>query len=210
MREIEFVPPWYTATHRKRRLLKLQLYCTIVVALSLATWTITQAQSVDRGNTVLEQRRQELEASSYRVRERQEQDRLRAQYQLQRRVGASLGLNVESSRLIRLLEQSMPREASLLDITIDTTERNVPLSQRASASKVGKPQPEVERQMNVKFKGVAPTHGDIATLLDNLRKTELVSDLLLDYARDRTDGEYLMHEFSVRFSIRLDAEGGAR
>lgn len=210
MREIEFVPPWYAATHRKRRLLKLQLYCTIVVALALATWTINQAQAIERGNEVLDQRRQELEVSSYRVRERQEQDRLRAQYQLQRRVGASLGLNVESSRLIRLLEQSLPKEASLLEITVETSERNIPLAQRAANAKGGKTPPEVERLLNVKFKGVSPTHGDIATLLENLRKTDIVRDLLLDYARDRVDGDYLMHEFSVRFTIGIDAEGGAQ
>lgn len=210
MREIEFVPPWYAATHRKRRLLKLQLYCTIVVALALATWSISQAQAIEGGNEVLVQRRQELEVSSYRVRERQEQDRLRAQYQLQRRVGASLGLNVESSRLIRLLEQSLPKEASLLEIIVETSERNIPLSQRATSAKGGKTPPEVERLLNVKFKGVSPTHGDIATLLENLRKSGIVSDLLLDYARDRVDGDYLMHEFSVRFTIGIDAEGGAQ
>jgi hypothetical protein len=210
MREIEFVPPWYTATHRKRRLLKLQLYCTIVLALALATWTITEAQAIERGNVVLEQRRQELEISSYRVRERQEQDRLRAQYQMQRRVGASLGLNVESSRLIGLLESAMPKEASLLEISVDTTERNVPLAQRAAATKGSKTPLEIDRQLNVKFKGVAPTHGDIATLLENLRRTGIVNDLLLDYARDRADGDYLMHEFSVRFSISLNAEGASR
>ena len=210
MREIEFVPPWYAATHRKRRLLKLQLYCTVVVALALATWTINQAQAVERGNEVLETRRHELDVSSYRVRERQEQDRLRAQYQLQRRVGASLGLNVESSRLIRLLEQAMPKEASLLEVTVETSERNIPLSQRVAGTKSGKTPPDVERLLNVKFKGVAPTHGDIATLLENLRQTGIVSDLLLDYARDRVDGDYLMHEFSVRFTISLDTEGGAQ
>lgn len=210
MREIDFLPDWYATTHRKRKLLKLQFYCVIVVALALSTWAITDAQALDRRESLLISRTAELEASTYRVRERQEQERLRAQYQMQQRVGASLGLNVESSRVLKLLEDALPKEASLLEVVMETSERQIPLSQRAAAVKSGKRVVEVDRQLNVRFKGVAPTSADIATMLDNLRDTGFCNDLALDFARDHVEGDYLMHEFAIRFSIEIDSNGGAK
>ncbi len=210
MREIDFLPGWYAATHRKRQLLKLQFYCSIVAALALSTWAITDAQALDRREALLITRNAELEASTYRVRERQEQERLRAQYQMQQRVGASLGLNVEASRVLKLLEEALPKEASLLEMVMETSERQAPLTQRASAAKTGKRISEVDRLLKVRFKGVAPTSGDIATMLDNLRETGFCEDLTLDFARDHVEGDFLMHEFSIRFSIEIDSPEGAK
>ncbi|GIW76219.1 MAG: hypothetical protein KatS3mg104_1282 [Phycisphaerae bacterium] len=208
MREIEFVPEWYTSTQRKRRLLKLQLACTVVLFLSLGAWWVAHTHAIEQGQIVLQQRQAELEASSNRVRERQEQDRLRAQYQLQEKVATSLGLQIESSRLLKLLEESLPKEASLLEMSIQTIERTIPVAQSASLLRSSRAKPEIERRLDVRFKGVCPTPTGIAVLLENLRRTGLVQDLVLEYARDRVDGDYLMHEFSLRFEMQLGVVGG--
>ncbi len=210
MREIEFVPPWYTATHRKRKLLKLQLYCTVVVGLALATWSISNAQQFDKSLVTLDIRKDQLATSAFRVRERQEQDQLRAQYQLQQQVGASLGLNVESARIVQLIDSMMPKQMSLLELNLETSERPVSFSQRAAAVKTGAVRREMERTLNVRIKGVAPTNEDIASLLEGLGTVGFVDDRKLEYVKDRVDGDYLMHEFAIAFSINLDAAGGSR
>ncbi len=208
MREVEFLPDWYAATHRRRRLLKLQMYCTVVVALSLATWGIVNAQTVEHGQRLYDERQVELQTSSMRVFERQEQDRLRAQYQLQQRVGASLGLSVESSRVLQLIEAAMPRHGSLIDLQIDTEERPLSLASRAQAVKSGSTRRELERRLVVVFKGVAPTNAEVVSLYDNLKNTGYCEDIGLSYAKDRIDGDYLMREFVIRFAINLNADGG--
>lgn len=208
MREIEFVPEWYTSTQRKRRLLRLQISCTLVLFLSLGTWWVAHTHAIEQEHIILQQRKVELEASSTRVRERQEQDRLRAQYQLQEKVAASLGLQVESSRLLKLLEECMPREASLLELSIDTVERAIPAAQPATTFRSPKSKPETERRLNVRFKGVCPTPTGISILLENLRQSGLIEDMVLEYARDRADGDYLMHEFSLQFEMGLGTIGG--
>ncbi len=208
MREIEFVPTWYAATHRRRRLLKLQMYCTVLVALSLATWGIVNAQTIESGQKMLDVRAIELEASSMRVFERQDQDRLRAQYQLQQRVGASLGLSIESSRVLQLIEDALPKHASLIDVQIDTDERTISLAGRAVAVKSGSSKREIERRLTVSLKGVAPTNAEVVSMYDNLKNAGFCEDLGLNYAKDRLDGDVLMREFVIRFSINLNADGG--
>lgn len=209
MREIEFVPKWYISTQRKRRLLKLQLSCTLVLFLSLGAWWVAHTHAIEQAQIVLQQRQDELQASSTRVRERQEQDRLRAQYQLQEKVATSLGLQVESARLLKLLDESMPREASLLELDIETVERAVPTAQPVTVLRSSKSKPQIERRLKVGFKGVCPTPTGIAVLLENLRRSGLTEDLVLEYARDRLDADYRMHEFSLRFEMGLGIVGGA-
>lgn len=209
MREIDFVPTWYAATYRRRRLLKLQLYCTVLVVLSLTTWSIVKAQQLDDSQHKLKALVADLERSEQRVRERQVQEQLRQQLQTQDKVDTSLGLNVEASRVIELVDRCVPREASLISLDIDTDERVPSLAQRAAVA--GKPGAKSgpQRTLSVSIKGVAPTNGDVATLLENLTDTGFCRDVRLDYARARLDGDHTMQEFAVLFSIGLSATGGA-
>jgi hypothetical protein len=209
MREIEFVPEWYAATHRRKRLVRLQLLVTIVMAAALATWGYVNSQTVVAAEDRLFLRQQQLAESENRVRERQEQQKWREQLQTQERVDSSLGLNIESSRLLALIDTSMPKFASLLELSIETDEKARSLAQHAAARKTAAASPNLDRRITVNLKGVAPTNGDIATLYENLSATGFCEDLRLNYAKDRLDGNHIMREFVIQFSINLNADGGA-
>lgn len=207
MRELEFVPPWYAAVQRRKRLLKLQLWVTVVVALSLATWSFVNAQSVEQGMTVLETRRAELQVSSNRVHERAMQQQLREQLQAQDRVESSLGLNVESSRLLQMLDKAMPKVVALTNLSVDTIERVRPSSSK-DKSAAGLPP---DRRMQVSVRGAAPTTADIAALYENLTNSGVCDELRLNYAKERLDAGHTVREFEMEFTINLNAaEGGDR
>lgn len=204
VRELVFIPEWYTAVQRRKRLLKLQLWVTVVVALSLAAWSIVNAQSLEQGLAVLDMKRAELQVSSNRVHERTVQQQLREQLQNQDRVESLLGLNVEASRLLQMLDQAMPKVVSLTNLSVDTIERVRPLSLKDK----GKSLPP-DRRMHVSLRGAAPTTADIAAMYENLTNTGVCEDLRLNYARERVDSGHTVREFELQFSINLNtAEGG--
>ncbi len=207
MRELEFVPAWYAAVQRRKRLLKLQLWVTVVVALSLATWSIVNAQTVEQGMTVLDTRRAQLQVSSNRVHERAMQQQLREQLQTQDRVESSLGLNVESARLITMLDKAMPKVVSLTNLSVDTIERARPV---ATKEKNAAPLPP-DRRMQVELRGAAPTTADIAALYENLTNTGVCDELRLNYAKERVDSGHVVREFEMQFTISLNtSERGDR
>ncbi|HEY0009612.1 MAG TPA: PilN domain-containing protein [Tepidisphaeraceae bacterium] len=207
MREIELIPEWYVAHSRQKRLLRLQVYAVLTLLLSLATWGLVTSQAIDAAQAELQEKRIALELSAGRVRERQTQQQLREQLQTQERVDVSLGLNIEASRLLAMIDQAMPSQGSLIEVSIDTEEKPRTLAQfAASKSPTSR---ATDRRLRVNLKGVAPTNGDIATILEKLGQMNFCEELRLSYARDRTEKGHVMREFVVEFSIDLNTDGSA-
>ena len=48
MRELEFLPDWYPQTHRRRRLIVLQGWLTLIMVAGMGSWIVLQ----DRNNTL--------------------------------------------------------------------------------------------------------------------------------------------------------------
>ena len=169
MRELDFVPPWYATVRKNKRVLKLQAGFVAGVCVALCVWHFAQVRSVHAAERVLGVREKQVDASASRVRERQTQQRLREQLQTQERVDTSLGLNVESSRLLAMLDAALPRQGSLTEVVIETDERARTLVQQAAAKSTAPTTPE--RRLKVSIKGVAPSPADVASLLDSLAAT---------------------------------------
>jgi hypothetical protein len=170
VREIDFLPAWYVAVHKRKRLFKLQLWIGVVVIFALATWTYIDSQRLDISRDALTALQTRLAASEGRLRERATQQQLREQLQSQQRIEASLGLNVEASRVLLMLEQVLPKVCTLNDIDIDTVETIRPVSAALRfapiASVATKPQiPIVDRQLRVQVRGLAPANADVAAVL---------------------------------------------
>ena len=205
MREIEFVPAWYVAHSRQKRLVRLHVYVVFTTLLALATWGLVLSQATDAARDALAAARLRLDASAGRVKERQTQQQLRDQLQSQERVDRSLGLNIESSRLIALIDQSMPQQVALTELSVATEERQRTLAQFAAARTVTK---SADRRLQVSIKGVAPTNLDVASLYERLERRPFCEDLRLNYSRPRVDHGHVMQEFLVEFAVNLNADGG--
>jgi hypothetical protein len=208
VRELDFVPPWYATVRKNKRVLKMQAAFVAGVCVALFVWHYAQVKSVHAAGRVLGVREKQVEASASRVRERQTQQQLRQQLQTQERVDTSLGLNVESSRLLAMLDAALPRQGSLTEIVVETDERARTLVQQAASKSAAPATPE--RRLKVSIKGVAPSAADVASLLDSLAATGFCDDREHVYSRDRIDGNYKMCEFHVTFTVNLNVDGSVR
>jgi len=213
VREIDFVPTWYVAVHKRRRLFKLQLWLTVVVILSLGTWIMVDAQRHDSSRDLLSVLQSRLALSEGRLRERATQQQLREQLQTQQRIEASLGLNVEASRVLSMLERVIPKVCTLNDIEIDTVEtarqivgaaRSAPIAAGAKA-----PVAQVDRRLRVQVRGVAPANADVAGILEGLSTTGVCEELKLNYTRETTKDGFVLRAFEIEFIVRLNTAGGA-
>ena len=59
--------------------------------------------------------------------------------------------------------------------------------------------------MKIKLKGVTPTDVDLANFLGQLSSVPYFENILMTYAKDRTDTGHTMREFEVTFTMNLNA-----
>ncbi len=208
MRELEFLPEWYPELHRRRRLLFLQIWATLVLAGGLAFWLFL----VNRNGASAERNLTELQVKIVRSDERLEKmeklRQLKDQLQQQAQIQAKLGVHVESARLLSKVAALMPPSMSLLDIGLETEEIATTLSPLAQAALKDPKNPPLERRLKTRLIGVAPTDVDVANFITELTKVPFFDHVSMDYIRDRHDGKYVMREFQLTFSVGLSLSGG--
>lgn len=203
MRELEFMPPWYPQLRRRRRLIAIQFWATIALAIGLISWVVignrsvyqkqAQSRTLDRQ---LEQSRTDLRDLNATLAEKQT-------LETQRQVLAKLGVNVEVSRLLAKLDQIMPKEMSLTLASIDTIEQVKDSDNKPTAKGVADKSQTVSRKLNVKLKGVTPSDADWATLLARLGSIPFFQNVQLVDAQETSEQGHEMREFEVSFSIDL-------
>ncbi len=207
MRDIEFLPNWYIKTTRRKKLLSLQFGCTAVLTVVLGVWSLVNTRQLIQANRLLDQKRADLIESASRVQMRQTLLDLNEKLQNQSKVDASLGLNVESARILKTLDAIMPAQASLTELTVNTDERPVALAMPVATN--GRPPVrDLSRELSIKIKGVAPSNEDVAAIYEGLEKLKFCQDLKLAYSTDKIEKDRVMREFLIEFSIPLDVVKG--
>lgn len=209
MHELEFLPDWYPRLRRSRRLLILQCWMTLAIVAGLVLWLGLARRNV--GNAELALGALDAQMLQTRTEQKQldEQLRLREQLTKWEQIIAKLGFPVEMSRLLRTLDEEMPREMSLLEIACSTEELAVPDAANPYDVRA-KPQKDrpVERRLKVRLKGVAPTDVDLANFLTGLSEYRFFEQISLVGAGGLSEAGHLMREFEVTFFINLDSIGG--
>jgi hypothetical protein len=208
MRELDFLPGWYPQLQRKKRILVLQLWMTLVMVLGTGAWYFQLEQSVAAAQERLRALDSELAQSDENLRQLQEQVEFKNRLRLQEQIVARLGVSVEMTRLLHLLQAAMPREMSLVEMSLDTREQTRPISTAAAARAGANRETLIERSLQVKVVGVAPNDSDIATLLSGLNSMPFLKQVALSYARDRVDEGHLMREFEISFTMELNQAAG--
>jgi len=202
MREMEFLPDWYPQLRRRRRMVMLQLWATLLVAFGFALWMLLARENVSRRLSdrafvaaQLDQSRADLTALNAQLKEK---DRLQGE----EKVVSKIGVHVEASRLLAKLDQLMPREMTLTEADFDTIES----VQRVDGSADSK-QTEIARKMMVKMSGVTPSDADWASVLAKLSSVPYFQDVRLVSAHDRVENGHLMRQFEVSFVVDLGTGG---
>jgi hypothetical protein len=95
----------------------------------------------------------------------------------------------------------MPKEMSLTELNVETQEQPArPTSQRQTTNAAT----EVDRRLNVRLIGVAPSDVDLANFLTGLTGVPFFENVSMTYSRDKAQSGHLLREFEVTFSLNLN------
>ena len=205
MREIDFLPPWYTQFLRRRRTVFFQTWMTIGVALGLGLWMFLADRNRRAAENVLETLTSQVQQTSTQLAQMDRLEQLRRQLRQQAEVLTKLGIHVEAGRLISKLADATPPSVSLLLLHIDTDEIPVQLSAAERATLKEGSKPPVDRRLRVRLQGVAPTDLELATFLTDLNQTSFFERPALTYVKERRESGHVLREFEVTFSINLNS-----
>lgn len=213
MRELEFLPGWYPRLRWRRRLMRWQLYLSLVLLLGLGMGMV-------RFNAALSNERQRVGWLSDKLKDTRqvlakldELEKLDTQLKTQQRVVEKIGLHVEATRIVNALEGAMSKDMSLLNLSMEVFEQQrKPASLKelsatvASSAGKEKAPPLVDRTLKVKVQGVAPTDVELGNFLNQLRNNSLFETVNMNYARERAQNGHAMREFEVLFSVNLNTQ----
>src|SRR3954464_3778603 len=202
MHEMEFLPGWYPQLHRRKRMVMLQLWATLLVAVALALWVV-----LAKGNAGMRQRDRtaiaaQLDQSRRDLKDLNEQLSQKQRLEADERIVSKVGLHVETTRLLAKIDQLMPPEMTLTEANFDTVEPAKPRDPRAE----NRP-PEMTRLMTVKLTGVTPSDADWAGVLAKLSSIPYFQEVRLIGAKDEVDKGHLMRQFEISFMVDLGSGG---
>ncbi len=202
MREMEFLPGWYPQLRRRKRMVALQLWATVLVAGGLGLWIFLADGNVARRRADRSAIAAQLDQSRSDLKELNAQLHEKQKLEAEQRIMSKVGLHVEVARLLAKLDQIMPREMSLTEATFDTMEQT-----KALAPGSENHLPEVQRKLVVKMAGVTPSDADWASVLAKLSSVPFFQDVRLVAAHDKPADGHLMRQFEVSFVVDLGSGG---
>jgi Fimbrial assembly protein (PilN) len=204
MREVEFLPTWYPQVRLRRRIVLLQAWMVLVVIAGLALWTTLAQRNVHQAQATLLRVDAQLAHSRNELKTLEELMTLGKKLGEQAQVLAKVGSHVEAARLLATLDEVMPKSTALLELSF-LTEEKAPLTLAAARAAQEKDR-SVERKVNVKITGVAPTDVEVAEFLTRLTGKPFFEDVRMTGSKPRLDNGHVMREFEVSFSMNLNAE----
>lgn len=211
MRELDFLPKWYPELRTRKRRLKVQAWTSAAVVCGMVLWYslcvrhVTAAQQEASGLT------QRLDQAHLQLQKVDELMELQRALRPQDQVMESIGMPVEMTRILKLIEEGMTPQMGLVELNIDGVDR-VKLPKGIPTPKAGsKPavaaKDLVERKLDISVRGVAPSDSEIADFLHSLSKLKYLDNVAMSYARDRADSGHIMREFEITCSIDLNKAG---
>jgi Tfp pilus assembly protein PilN len=208
MRELEFLPDWYPKVRQRRRLMALQAWITLILISGLGLWMLLVQRNVHAREVELAGLRTDLDQSESDVAKLEDLLQLQRQLGQQDQIFVKIGRPVETTRLITTLEQMMPHDMALLDLSLETEEAAAPLAPRPGGGLAGRAQREnrgEQQAAKLRFRmhGVAPTDMDLGEFLAKLTGKPFFKNVELAYSHERQDRGHVMREFEVTFTMDL-------
>jgi hypothetical protein len=213
MRELEFLPAWYREAHRRRRIFVYQTFATLVLVCGAIVWTHMSGRNISSAQAAMTTYQAQLQQRKGELKQLDEQLRLKNELAQQQKINEAMGVTVEMTRILATLASVMPREMTILDMSIDTEETvrqiKTPTDARA-ALKAGtqKPTPVVDRRLKVRLLAVTPNDVDLANFLTGLSTIKSFEGTFMSFAKDRAEDGRIMREFQVTFYVNLNQHGG--
>jgi len=206
VREVEFLPDWYPQIRRRRRIVTVQAWATVIVVAGLTLWMTLSRRSVSAAEAALSSIDGRLTQSRAELKEVEVLETLNRKLGEQAQVLAKVGPHVEAARLLATLDEVMPKSMALLEVSFITDEqRPATLADVRAAQEKDR---AVQRRLNVKVGGVAPTDVEVAEFLTRLTARPFFEEVRMTRSKPRVDNGRLMREFEVLFSMDLNDTAG--
>ncbi|CAN5400721.1 hypothetical protein BH10PLA1_BH10PLA1_02590 [soil metagenome] len=205
MRNMEFLPSWYSVVRRQRIAVIVQAWATVALLLTLLVTTGVAKYRLISSRGELAGVKKEMAVTQ------KDLDELDSMLQVQRRwteqgqVLAKLGVSVESTRLMSLLAQATPESVALIGLNLQTEEKAEPV-RTISAARAMK-EPLIDRKLRVRVQGVAPSDAEVADLMAKLGAVVFLDDVSMSYSKDADQNGRAVRQFEVTFAMDLNAPG---
>jgi Tfp pilus assembly protein PilN len=207
MRELEFLPDWYPKARRQKRLVMLQSWLAVVLAMGIAVWGVMTHRNHKTRLAQLQSLDAQIAQSQLNLKLRDELQQKKRALEDQQRILARIGAHVEASRVLSRIASLMPEQMSLTDMTIDTIDQ-VPAADPSKSPDAKSAQGT--RRMKVQLQGVAPSDVDLANFLARLSSVPFFEQVTLVEAQDLNDKSgHVMRRFDLSFTMSLGTLGGA-
>ncbi len=209
MREMEFLPAWYPRLARRKRMVVLQVYMSLLILLGLGVWMVQFHRNVAADRRRLTQLNGQLQDTQQVLHKLDELEKLDRQLRVQEEVVEKIGLHVEVTRMMNALDAAMSNDMSLLNLGLEVAEEQKQITAAPAnlAALVSGGAVPVNRVLKVKVQGVAPTDVELANFLAKLGNNTLFEKVAMNYTRELSQNGHLMREFEISFSVNLNSNG---
>jgi hypothetical protein len=207
MREIDFLPVWYPAIQRRYRWTIAQAWATLAILCLLTGYAGVQRWKVHIAGRATAQTEAQIRVSQQQLAQLTEKLKYEEQLRRQEQIVSRLGIGVDTTRLLKALEDAMTPEMALTNLSLETVEVVRPGQTVINLHRSGaadSPQ-QVDRVLKVQLDGVAPTDLEVATLMEHLQKAGCFENVAPPYMREGHHDGHLMREFELTFEINLNS-----
>ena len=218
MREVEFLPDWYPKVRKRKRMVALQAWVTLTLMVGLGMWMLLVQRNVHARELELDGLRKDLTQSEAELARLEELLQLQRQLGQQDQIFNKIGRPVETTKLLTTLEQMMPSDMALLDLSVDT--EDAPRGGGGGggaagawggglAGRAAREKEQETPKLRFRLRGVAPTDTDLGEFLHKLTGRPFFKNVELLYSHERQDRGHIMREFEVTFVMELAGVAGA-
>jgi Tfp pilus assembly protein PilN len=176
---------------RRRRLLVYQAWFTILLAAGAVAWVFFSEHTVQVAEGSLSSLREMKDETNQELQELGEVRQVKRQLSQQAQVVNRLGPRISTGRILNELQDLMPADISLLDLSIDDQFKTDSVPAPA----------EPDGQLRVVMHGVAPSDVEVGDFLAKILTTRHFGGVAMTYLRDRNEDAHTLREFEITFTI---------
>jgi Tfp pilus assembly protein PilN len=203
MRDMEFLPDWYPQTRRRRRLVVLLGWLTMVLVGGMGAHKVLADRNIAAADKALLSLRGQLDQTNAQLVEMDKLDSMRLQLKQQEQVVSRLGFYVYATKAVDTLDRLLPKQMSLTGMQLENEEKvDTSAIQQAKGGEAA-----VDRRLKVRIQGVCPTDVDLAEFMTELSTIKFFDQVSVTYARDKSDNGHVLREFEVSFVLNLNGAG---
>jgi hypothetical protein len=189
-----------------------QAWATLGILLLLTGYAAAQRWKVHIAGRTTAQTEAQIRVSQQQLAQLTDKLKYEEQLRRQEQIVSRLGIGVDSTRLLKALEDAMTPEMALTSLSLETVElvrpnQTVVNSHQGTAAD---PPQQVDRVLKVQVDGVAPTDLEVATLMEHLQKVGCFENVAPPYMREGHRDGHLMREFEITFDINLNSPAEGR